>query len=128
MRTGLGLVLLLTGIAASQPTAVRHDWELVRSEPNGSGGTMELVLVPEAKQRDRENYRVAADAICGTKTTCMVHFWTDRAHIHEPESGWISVGDLAVMTASYERSPTYKAPVLSLACWLYPCKDAAESE
>ncbi len=67
---------------------------------------MDLVVVPEAKQRDRENYQLAANAICGTKITCMVSFWTDRAHIHKAKSGWISVEDLALMTASYERHPT----------------------
>jgi hypothetical protein len=58
----------------------------------------------------------------------MVNFWTDRKHIPQPKSGWMPVSDLAVMTASYERSPTYKEPVLDLACWLYPSKKVGESE
>lgn len=128
MNARLRLLLLLTGIATAQSSVVRQDWELVRSVPNGFGGTVDLVLIPEAKQRDRENYRQVADAICGPRTTCMVKFWTDRTHIPEPKSGWIPVADLAVMTASYERSPTYKLPVLNLACWLYPSKTVGESE
>jgi len=32
------------------------------------------------------------------------------------------------MTATYERSPTYKAPVLRLACWLYATKKEAEAQ
>ena len=128
MKAGLGLVLLLAGITAAQPSVVRQDWELVKSVPNGYGGTLDLVLIPEAKQRDRENYKQVADAICGSRTTCMVNFWTDRTHIPKPKSGFIPVGDLAVMTASYERSPTYKEAVLNLACWLYPNKTVGESE
>jgi hypothetical protein len=128
MKVRFGVLLLLTGIATAQPSAVRQDWELVRSVPNGYGGTLDLVLIPEAKQRDRESYKQVADAICGSRTTCMVNFWTDRTHIPKPKSGFIPVGDLAVMTASYERSPTYKEPVLHLACWLYPSKTVGESE
>jgi hypothetical protein len=128
MSAKFGILLLLAGISAAQTSAARRDWELVRSVPNGYGGTLDLVLIPEAKQRDRDNYMHAADAICGSRITCMVNFWTDRTHIPEPKSGWIPVGDLAVMTASYERSPTYKEPVLHLACWLYPSKTVGESE
>jgi len=128
MNARFWLLLLLTGIATAQSSAARQDWELVRSVPNGFGGTVDLVLIPEAKQRDRENYRQAADVICGPRTTCMVKFWTDRTHIPETKSGWIPINDLAVMTASYERSPTYKGPVLHLACWLYPSKTVGEAE
>jgi hypothetical protein len=128
MNTRFGLILLLTGMATAQSSTVRQDWELVRSVPNGVGGTIDLVLIPEAKQRDRENYGQVAAAICGPRTTCMVNFWTDRKHIPKPKSGWIPASALAVMTASYERSPTYKEPVLDLACWLYPSKKVGESE
>jgi hypothetical protein len=99
MNARFGLLLLLKGIATAQSSAVRRDWELVRSVPNGYGRTLDLVLIPEAKQRDRENYKQVADAICGSRTTCMVNFWTDRTHIPTTKSGWIPVGDLAVMTA-----------------------------
>jgi hypothetical protein len=56
----------------------------------------------------------------------MVDFWTDRKHI--PKSAWISVEDLAVETASYERSPSYNEPSLHLACWLYPTKAIGEAD
>jgi hypothetical protein len=126
MKPAAWLVLLLTGITAAQVSAVRDDWELVRSVPNPLGGTIDLVLIPESRQRDRAYYTQVADAVCGTRAKCMVNFWTDRTHI--PKSGWMPVSDLAAMTASYERFPTYKEPVLHLACWLYPSKTVGESE
>ena len=122
------LVLLLAVVVSAQSPPVKQDWELVRSIPNGFGGTVDLVLIPEGKQRDREYYVKIADAVCGVRTTCMVKFWTDRDHIPERKDGWILASDLAVVTASYERSPTYKEPVLNLACWLYPSKRLGESE
>jgi hypothetical protein len=128
MNAKFWLLLLLTGIATAQSSAVRQDWELVRSVPNGFGGTSDLVLIPESRQRDRDHYKQVAAAVCGSRTTCMVKFWTDRTHIPRSKSGWIEVGDLAVMTADFERSPTYKEPVLNLACWLYPNKTVGESE
>ena len=121
-------LLVLSLAAAPQSLSAQRDWELVRTIPNGFGGTADLVLIPESRQRDREYYKRIADAICGLRTTCMVEFWTDRNHIPKSELGWIPVTDLAVMTASYERHPSYKAPVLELACWLYPSKAVAESE
>jgi hypothetical protein len=87
MNTRFGLLLLLTGMATAQSSTVRQDWELVRSVPNGVGGTIDLVLIPEAKQRDRENYGQVAAAICGPRTTCMVNFWTDRKHIPNSKHG-----------------------------------------
>jgi hypothetical protein len=128
MNARLGLMLLLTGMAMPQSPAMRQDWELVRSAPNGFGGTVDLVLVPEARQRDRQYYKKVADAVCGTRTTCMVKFWTDRTHIPTRTDGWIPITDLAIMTASYERFPKYKEPVLNLACWLYPSKTVGESD
>lgn len=128
MTARLIWALLLVAVAnAEQPAAVK-DWELVRSVRNGFGGTLDLVLISDAKQRDREYYRRVADSICESRTTCMVNFWTDRKHIPEGDDGWISVKDLAVMTASYERSPTYKEPSLHLACWLYPSKKLGEAD
>lgn len=121
-------LLLLGAAVIPQSSSAQRDWELVRTIPNGFGGTADLVLIPESRQRDREYYRQIADTVCGRKTTCMVEFWTDRHHIPQSRSGWIPVTDLAVMTASYERGPTYNAPVLDLACWLYPSKAAGESE
>ena len=101
-----------------------RDWELVRSVKNPSGGTNDLVLIPDHRKRDTAYYEDVANTVCGERTSCMVNFWTDRAHI--PKSAWMPVEDLAVMTAEYERSPTYKGPVLNLACWLYPNKEVAE--
>jgi hypothetical protein len=120
-------LLFIWTVYAQTPSSKRA-WELVRSAPNGFGGTVDFVLVPEAKQRDRQNYEQIADSVCGARTTCMVNFWTDRAHIPQRNDGWIPVSDLAVMTASYERYPTYKEPVLNLACWLYPTKAVGESD
>jgi hypothetical protein len=124
MRANLGAVLLLVGIAIAQSPAAKKDWELLRSISNPSGGTIDLVVIPAAKQRNRDYYNNVAEAICGQRATCMVNFWTDPKHV--PQSGWIPVPDLAVMTASYERSPKYEKPVLSLSCWLYPNKAAGE--
>jgi hypothetical protein len=102
-----------------------HDWELVRSVPNGFGSTIDFVLIPERKERDLAYYQEIVTAVCGTRDRCMVDFWTDRAHI--PTSAWIPSNDLDVMTAEYERSPSYKTPVLHLACWLYPSKEVGEA-
>jgi hypothetical protein len=124
----LPCLLLIAAAATPQSSSAQRDWELVRTVPNGFGGTVGLVLIPESKQRDREYYKQIADAVCGSRTTCMINFWTDRNHIPESNKGWIPVTDLAVMTASYERNPTYKAPVLDLACWLYPSKAIGESQ
>ena len=110
--------------AAAQTTPQKPDWELVRSVMNPFGGTNDLVLIPEAKKRDEAYYVEIANAVCGERAHCMVNFWTDRAHI--PTSANMPVPDLAVMTAHYERHPNYQTPVLHLACWLYPNKEAAE--
>lgn len=128
-----GIGVLLTSvttaqIAFGQAQSGKSDWELVRSVPNPSGGTVDLVLIPEAKQRDRAYYTQVADAVCGQRTSCIVNFWTDRKHIPQTQTAWLPVSDLAVMTASYERYPTYKSPVLNLACWLYPNKAAGEAD
>jgi hypothetical protein len=127
MWTRLTLLLLLVGIANAQPATIAKDWELVRSVPNGFDGTLDLAIIPVTKERDREYYNRVADAVCGSRTTCMVNFWTDRAHVPDTKSGWISVEDLAVMTASYERNPKYPKPSLNLACWLYPTKSVGEA-
>ena len=128
MSARFGVVLLLVGIATAQSPASEKDWELLRSVSNPSGGTVDFVIIPLAKQRDREHYKEVADVVCGARTTCMVNFWTDRTHIPTRNDGWIATTDLAVMTASYERSPTYEKPVLNLACWLYASKALGESE
>ena len=128
MEAKIALVFLLTSLALTQSSVTKPDWELVRSVPNGYGGTKDFVLIPEAEQRHRKYYLQIADEVCGKRTTCMVNFWTDRTHIPKANSAWISVADLAVMTASYERHPTYKEPVLNLACWLYPNKAVGEAE
>jgi hypothetical protein len=56
----------------------------------------------------------------------MVMFWADRRHV--PRAADIPVVDLRAMTATYERHPTYAAPALRLACWLYPSKEVGESK
>jgi hypothetical protein len=112
------------GVAVDKPAPPR-DWEVVRSVPDEFGGTMHFVLVSEATKRDREHYRRIGDALCKSRTQCSVYFWTD--HTHVPQSAWMSVSDLAVMTASYESHPTYPEPHISLACWLYPSKAIGES-
>jgi hypothetical protein len=107
-------------------TQPQRDWEVVRSVSNSPyPGTIEFVLIPEQKRRDLAYYQEIVTVVCGTRDTCMVDFWTDRAHI--PTSNWIPGTDLRVMTARYERSPSYKSPVLKLACWLYPSKEVGES-
>jgi hypothetical protein len=134
MNTRLAVVFLLTALAIAQSPQVKQDWQLVRTVANGFGGTKDFVLIAEAKQRDRAYYKQIADTVCGSRTSCMVNFWTDPAHVPDPrrnpevKTGWISVADLAVMTASYERHPNYKEPLLNLACWLYPNKAMAEAD
>ncbi len=113
-----------TQLRAQVPTPSK-DWEIVRTVPNEQGGTMDFVVVPERRQRDRAYYETIANTICSSRAACMVHFWTDRAHV--PTSVWMSGAGLSQMTADYERSPGYKAPVLRLACWLYASKIEAEN-
>jgi hypothetical protein len=104
---------------------VRPDWEVVRSVPDGSGGTLHFVVIPEAKERDGGYYRGIGNALCKETPQCSVNFWTDRNHV--PQSAWMPVPDLAVMTASYERHPAYAKPRVQLACWLYPSKAIGEA-
>jgi hypothetical protein len=111
-------------LSAPTPRA-GQGWELVRSVTSPFGGSIDLVLVPKQRESDRPYYQTVADVICGSRTSCMVHFWTDRAHV--PTSASMPVTDLRVMTATYERAPSYKAPSLRLACWLYPSKKTAEA-
>jgi hypothetical protein len=58
----------------------------------------------------------------------MVNFWANRTDIPNVEDGWIPVKNLAVMTASYERSSSYNQPHLTIACWLYPSKRIGEAD
>jgi hypothetical protein len=109
---------------ADEPAPAEPAWKLVRSVQNPYGGSQDLVLIPEHKRRDREYYLAIGDAICGERKTCSVNFWTDASHI--PASANMPVADLAVMTASYERSPRYTAPHLRLSCALYPSREVAE--
>lgn len=118
------LVLLVTALAF-QATGATLDWEHVRSVANRDrAGAVDLVLIPELRQRDTEYYVQVANVVCGAREQCMVFFWTDRAHI--PTSINMPVANLAVATATYERYPTYNAPVLHLACRLYPNREVAE--
>lgn len=117
------VVLAGARLLAQSPAAVR-DWALVRSVSDGQGGTLDFVVVPAQRQRDRPYYESIASEICGIRAACMVHFWSDRQHV--PTSAWMSGTGLSQMTATYERHPTYKAPVLRLACWLYGSELEAE--
>ena len=101
------------------------DWAVARSVPDESGGTMYFVVIPEAKQRDGGYYRGIGNKLCRETPQCSVNFWTDRNHI--PQSAWMPVPDLAVMTASYTRHPSYAEPRVQLACWLYPSKAIGEA-
>src|SRR5688572_23786297 len=118
-------VIAAAQLRAQAPTAVK-EWELVRSVSDEQGGTLDFVIVPAQRQRDRTYYESIAKTICGSRTACMVNFWTDRRHV--PTSAWMSGPGLSQMTAKYERSPAYEAPVLRLACWLYPSKVEAEND
>jgi hypothetical protein len=124
LLASLSILGLQTAVSAQERDARSRDWELVRTVSNPYGGPQDLVLIPAHKQRDRAYYLSVADEVCGDRTSCMVSFWTDREHV--PSSGHMPVSDLAVMTASYERSPRYKEPVLTLACRLYPSREIAE--
>jgi hypothetical protein len=126
---GFAVAFVLIWHAAAEPPPTRAaapTWELLRSVVNPYGGTIDLVVIPEGKNRDLTNYRAAAGAVCGTRTECVVHFWTDRRRV--PTSADMPVTDLQVMTAQYERARSYKTPHLRLACWLYPSKTAGETE
>ena len=133
LRVFRAIVVLTLGIAcawdspavAGEKATPKRDWKLVRSVSNPFGGTIDLVLIPVVKQRDRKYYETVANIVCATRTQCMVNFWTDRGHI--PKSAEMPVEDLSVMTASYERHPSYKEPALHLACWLYPSRKIGES-
>ena len=107
----IGLLVLVQFLVLGACRKTEHspvmrglDWEDVRTVPNNFGGTVDFVLVPESRQRDKNYYKQVSEVVCGQRTHCTVDFWTDRKHI--PESAWIKVEDLAVMTASYERSPS----------------------
>ena len=134
MRQQAGIILLLflclalgaCRKAEQKPIMRGKDWEDVRSVVNPFGGTQDFVLIPEAKQRDKEYYKQVSETICGQRNPCMVDFWTDKNHI--PNSASIAVEDLAVQTASYERSPLYREPHLHLACWLYASKTVGEAD
>jgi hypothetical protein len=110
--------------SAQQATTTTDDWKLVRSVSNPYGGILDLVLIPDRKKRDREYYLTIGDALCGERTTCSINFWTDPSHV--PTSAAMPVTDLAVMAASYERSPRYGMPHLRLTCSFYPSREVAE--
>jgi len=110
---------------AKRSRANGAEWELVRSLSTESG-PIHLVLVADIKQRDREYYKQIGELLCPPRTKCSVNFWTDRDHI--PDSEWMPVADLAVMTASFTPDPCEKKSALHLACWLYPTKAAGEAD
>jgi len=105
-------------------TQSHSGWELVRSASDSP--TDFFVLIPKGKERDIPNYLAAASEIAGTTDRCSIYFWVDRTYI--PTSTWIPTKNLRAMTATYERFPSYKEPVLRLACWLYENKEAGERE
>jgi hypothetical protein len=119
------IVFALASVQAPSSTSAARDWVLIRSVSNEQGGTMDFIVVRVQRQRDRAHYESIAKAVCGSRQACMVHFWADRRHV--PTSAWMSGAGLSQMTAQYERSPTYKEPVLRLACWLYTTKVEAEN-
>ena len=122
---GAVAVVALTHMRAQSP-AKGKDWVMVRSVSDQQGGTMQFVVVPVRRQRDQAHYETIANTICGPRAACMLFFWTDRRHV--PTSAWMSGPGLSRMTAHYERSPSYEAPVLRLACWLYASKAEAEGD
>lgn len=126
MQCMAALMGILSVVAA--PTQERQSaaegWTLVRSVSDGQSGTLEFVVVPEERQRERAYYAAVADAVCSVRKECLVHFWTDRSDV--PTDRWMSGRALSQMTATYERHPTYKAPVLRLACRLYASETEAE--
>ena len=119
--------IVVVGPALNQSlgTASASEWMLVRTVSNEQGGTIDYVVVSERRRADRAHYESIGNAICGSRTSCMVQFWTDHRHV--PTSAWRSGKVLTEMTADYERSPNYKAPSLRLACWLYTSKREAEA-
>ena len=119
----VGLLGAFADQAQERPPAGR-DWALVRSVSDGQDGTLDFVVVPEQHQRERPYYAAIAAAVCGVRRACLVHFWTDRNDV--PTERWMSGRALTRMTATFERSPTYEAPVLRLACWLYTNQAEAE--
>ncbi len=118
------LAVFTVAAPAQEGQSVAQGWALVRSVSDEQGGTLDFVIVPEARQRERAYYAVVGDAVCGVRQRCLVQFWTDRNDV--PTGPWMSGRALSQMTATYERSATYKAPVLRLACWLYANKVEAE--
>jgi hypothetical protein len=126
----LALLLAVAVVASARPSAQSpaptQDWVLVRSVSDEQGGSLQFVVVPARRQRDRAHYETIANMICGPRAACAVHFWTDRRHV--PTSAWMSGPGLSRMTAQYERSPSYQAGLLRLACWLYGSKPEAERD
>jgi hypothetical protein len=118
-----GLLFVAAEATAAKQVSPKKDWELVRSVSSSYGG-VDLVLVPERKKRDRNYYATIGRAVCGERTECAVMFWTDRAHV--PNSANMLIRDLRERTASYEVSPSFKEPILRLACWLYRTREIGE--
>jgi hypothetical protein len=119
----------MTGIAPSpvvETTQGGNAFRLVRTVSSPYGGTIDLVTIPEDKQRDRQYYRDTAETVCGTRATCLVKFWVEGSRV--PTSASMPVADLQTMTATYERHPSYEAPHLKLACWLYSARPAGPDE
>jgi hypothetical protein len=127
MRIATMLYVIVAAAANAQPSTpppAGRDWVLVRSVSNEQGGTIDFVVVPVDRRRDRAHYESIANEVCGSRTRCAVQFWAELQHV--PTSAWRSGAGLSQMTADYERSPSYSAPVLRLACWLYATKIEAE--
>jgi hypothetical protein len=116
---------VMTAVAAEAEPHRGRDWEIVRTVKDPSR-TVELVLIPEGKRKDRDYCDQVARVVCADRAECMVYFWTDRAHI--PNSTWMPVEDLAVLIATYQRHPPYDTPKLRFACWLYPTRELGEGE
>ncbi len=117
---GGGFLICAATVALGTSTAGNSDWELVRSVENPLGGTIDLVWIAEPRERDTDFLNQVSNTVCGDRRTCMINFWTDRSDV--PRSGTMPVANLKVMSATYERHPSYEKPHLRLACWLYSHK------
>ena len=120
----IAVILSLSAYLHAEPTKQITKSRLVRSVPSQSGGTLELVLIPENKQRDLDYYRQIADTVCGKRDQCMVFYWTNEKYI--PTTEWFDGPAMQSMTGQYERHLNYREPHLRLACWLYPTKQIGE--
>ena len=84
---------ITAGSSQSPVPANQRDWKLVKSVSNEQGGTLDFVVVPEGMNGNRSYYEQIANEICGTRSTCTVHFWADLKHV--PTSAWMAGSSLS---------------------------------